>query len=78
MMAVGLVIQVTPKTGAKPFLTTFKTASLVLAPSTRALFIKNTTIWMGAITSKLVASIPNFALGPVRPAKALCIVLAKV
>lgn len=28
--------------------------------------------------SKLVASIPNFALGPVRPAKALCIVLAKV
>jgi len=44
MMAVGLVIHVTPKTGAKPFLTTFKTASLVLAPSTRALFVKNTAI----------------------------------
>ena len=44
MMAVGLVIQVTFKTGAKPLPMTFKTASLVLAPSTRALFVKNTVI----------------------------------
>jgi len=44
MIAVGLVIQVTPKTGANPLFTTLKIASPVLAPSTTALFAKNTEI----------------------------------
>ena len=44
MIAVGLVIHVTPRTGAKPLLTTLKIASLVLAPSITALFVKKTAI----------------------------------
>lgn len=77
MIAVGLVIHVTPKTGAKPLLRTLIMASPVLAPSTTALFVKNTAIWIGAMTSKLVASIPSFAPGPLRPANILCIVLTR-
>lgn len=75
MIAVGLVIQVTPKTGANPFFRTFKIASLDLAPSTTALLVKKTAIWIGAMTSKLVANMPSFAPDPVRPAKILCMVL---
>ena len=77
MMAAGVVIHVTPKTGAKPFSTVAKIAFLDLAPSITALFAKNTAIWMGAMTSMLVASIPSFTAGPVRPAKTLCMVLTK-
>ena len=76
-MAVGLVIHVTPKTGPNPLFTTLKMASLDLAPSTTALFVKNTAIWIGAMTSKLAAIVPSFAVRADFPAKNLCTVLTR-
>ena len=48
MIAVGLVTHVTPKTGARSPFTILKIISLVLAPSTIALFAKNTVILSGS------------------------------